>query len=497
VLGVPETRYLKSGDVHLAYQVVGDGSRDLVFLSSWDMAIDFLWDEPSQVQFFSQLAGFRRLILFDKRGSGASDSVSLEAMPTLESWVDDVRAVMDVVGSEQADILACTFTGPLAVLFAATHPERTSALVLAHTYPRSRVAPDYPSGLSDEEVESSLAEIEQTWGTGDSLNFYAPSVAGDARLQAWWNRCARLSLSPATAAAFSRMMIDSDVRSILPSIQAPTLIVQPITRTDMILDAGRYMVEHIPTAKLLEVEGEDIVPWLTHGLADDIEEFLTGVRRQSDPDRFLTTVVFTDFVGSTRQAAQLGDRRWRRVLDEYEVLVDRLVTGYHGRRIKSTGDGTLATFDGPARAIRFAQTLAESVRDLGVRLRSGVHTGEIERRGDDIAGIAVHIGQRVSAVADADEVLVSRTVVDLVAGSGIARRTRSERRARNLAPLRSQPLTLPHMHNCRSALVTARDRALCADGYAPPRSGPHHADLHRHCLLGGNARCLGSTGAQP
>ena len=419
VLGAPETRYVESGGVHLAYQVVGDGARDLVYVSSWDTAIDFLWDEPSQIQFFTQLADFRRLILFDKRGTGASDSVSLAAMPTLESWVDDLRAVMDGVGSEQADILACTFTGPLAVLFAAMYPERTSALVLVHTFPRYRIAGDYPSGFPDEAVEETLAAVEQTWGTGEILGLYAPSLADDLRLQRWWNRCARLSLSPASACAFTRMMMDSDVRSVLPSIQAPTLIVQPRSRADMILDAGRYMLEHIPNAKLREVDGEDLLPWLTHGLAGEIEEFMTGVRRRVDPDRFLATVVFTDFVGSTQRAAQLGDRRWRDLLDEYELLVDRLAAQYQGRRVKSTGDGTLATFDGPARAIRFAQTLAESVQDVGLQLRCGVHTGEIERRGEDVAGIAVHIGQRVSALADGGEVLVSRTVVDLVAGSGI------------------------------------------------------------------------------
>ena len=424
-MAIPETRYVKSGDVHIAYQVVGDGPRDLVFLSSWDVAIDFLWDEPSQIQFFEQLASFSRLILFDKRGTGASDSVSLEAMPTLESWVDDVRLVMDTVGSERAAILACTFTGPLAVLFAATCPERTTALVLAHTFARYRFAPDYPTGEPDEMLEEFLAGVEEEWGTGDPLLLYAPSLAGDQRLRRWWNRCARLSLSPAAALAFTRMMLESDVRSILSSIQASTLVIQSLDRPEMSA-ASRYLVEHISTARLLETEGSDILPWLNDTLAGDIEEFLTGVRRHSDSDRVLATVVFTDLVGSTQRAAELGDRRWRGILDDYEAVVDRLVARFQGRCIKSTGDGTLATFDGPARAVRFAQTLRESVRDLGLDLRSGVHTGEIERRADDVAGIAVHIGQRVLALADSGEVLVSRTVVDLVAGSGIDFRDRGE-----------------------------------------------------------------------
>jgi class 3 adenylate cyclase len=419
VLTAPETRYVKSGDVHVAYQIVGDGPRDLVFLSSWDLAIDFLWDEPSQLRFFERLASFSRVILFDKRGSGASDSVSLDAMPTLESWVDDVRLVMDAVGSEQAAIVACTFTGPLAVLFAATCPERTSALVLAHTFARFRFAPDYPSGHHDEEVDEILALVEREWGTGGLLSLYAPSLASDARLQRWWNRCQRLSLSPATALAFTRMMLDSDVRSILSSVQAATLVVQSLNRDPSASDFGRYLAEHIQTAQLLEVDGRDILPWMGDSLAGDIEEFLTGSRRRADSDRVLATVVFTDLVGSTKRAAELGDQKWREILDDYEALVDDLVVRFQGRCIKSTGDGTLATFDGPARAVRFAQTLRDSVRDLGLNLRCGVHTGEIERRANDVAGIAVNIGQRVSDLASSGEVLVSRTVVDLVAGSEI------------------------------------------------------------------------------
>ena len=425
VLSIPETRYVKSGDVHVAYQVVGDGPRDLVFLSSWDLAIDFLWDEPSQLRFFEQLASFSRVILFDKRGTGASDSVSLEAMPTLESWVDDVRLVMDAVGSEQAAIVACTFTGPLAVLFAATCPERTSALVLAHTFARFRAAPDYPSGQQDEEIDEILALVEREWGTGDLLSLYAPSLASDPRMQRWWNRCQRLSLSPATAVAFTQMMLDSDVRSILSSVQAATLVVQSLNR-DPGADFGQYLAEHIPTAQLLEREGNNILPWMVDSLAGEIEEFLTGSRRRADSDRVLATVVFTDLVGSTHRAAELGDQNWRGILDDYEALVDDLVVRFQGRCIKSTGDGTLATFDGPARAVRFAQTLRDSVHDLGLNLRCGVHTGEIERRADDVAGIAVHIGQRVSDLANSGEVLVSRTVVDLVAGSGIEFSDRGE-----------------------------------------------------------------------
>ena len=274
MIAIPETRYVKSGDVHIAYQAIGDGPVDLVYLSSWDLAIDFHWDEPSQVQFFEQLASFSRLILFDKRGTGASDSVSLDAMPTLESWVDDVQVVMDAVGSQKAAVLATTWTGPLAVLFAAACPERTSALVLAHTWARLRSAPDYPLGFS-ESVDEILALVEKEWGTGNIWAAYAPGLAGDDRLRRWWNRCARLSISPATAVAFTTMMANSDVRSVLTSIQAPTLVV---TTTDPLrAGLGRYLADHITAATFLSLEGPDNLPWLCHTLAGHIEEFVTGV----------------------------------------------------------------------------------------------------------------------------------------------------------------------------------------------------------------------------
>jgi class 3 adenylate cyclase len=424
VVATPETRYLKSDDVHIAYQLAGDGTQDLVYLSSWDFGIDCHWDEPSQLQFFGHLASLGRLVLFDKRGTGASDSVSLEAMPTLESWVDDVQVVMDHIGSERAAIVAPTWAGPLGILFAATCPERTSALVLIHTFARYRIAPDYPWGSTDERSAETLSFVEHQWGTGDLLTRYAPSLAQDDRLRRWYGRCNRQSISPATAVAFTKMNMNSDVRSVLPSIQAPTLVVygprDPLDRH------GQYLAAHIPNAKTVEVDTNDTLPWLSDTLAGDIEEFLTGARRAPDSDRILATVVFTDLVGSTQRAAALGDRRWRELLDQYDVLVERHIGQFRGRLIKSTGDGTLATFDGPARAVRFAQGLRDSVRGLGVDLRCGVHTGEIEVRGSDIGGLAVHIGQRVSAMAPPGEVLVSRTVVDLVAGSAINFNDRGE-----------------------------------------------------------------------
>jgi len=414
----PETRYAKSGDVHIAYQVLGDGPRDLVYLSSWDFAIDFHWDEPRQVQFFRQLASFSRVIFFDKRGTGASDSVSLDAMPTLESWVDDVRVVMDAVGSERAAVLTPTWAGPLAILFAATCPERTSALILVHIWARLRYAPDYPYGLPDERIDEIMSVIEKEWGTGNLWARVEPSLADDERLRRWWNRCHRLSISPATAVAFTTMMANSDVRSVLPVIQCPTLVVtgdHPFRPAAF----GHYLAQHIPDATCRVVEGSGTLPWLCDTLAGDIEEFLTGVRPVPESDRVLATVLFTDIVGSTERAAALGDRAWRALLDAHHEIARRQLERHRGREIEFVGDGLFATFDGPARAIRCAFAIMGAVRTLGLEIRAGLHTGEVELAGSAVRGIAVHIGARVAAEAGAGEVLVSSTVKDLVAGSGI------------------------------------------------------------------------------
>lgn len=415
----PETCYAKTSDgVHLAYQVLGEGPIDLVYLSSWDLAIDFHWDEPSQLKFFGELASFGRLILFDKRGTGASDTVSLEAMPTLESWIDDVLAVMDEVHCERAVIIATTMTGPLGVLFAATRPDRTSALVLHNTFARMRYAPDYECGNIDEALEETIEGAEAGWGTGDIWgSFYAPSIAGDERMRRWWNRCSRLSLSPASGLAFTRMMFDSDVRHVLPTIQMPTLVVTgSVPRR---VARARYLADNIPDAKLIEVPSADNLPWLNRSLASDIEEFVTGARRPAHSDRVLATVLFTDFVGSTPKLAEVGDEKWRQLLDEHDTIVARELDLHRGRMVNTTGDGVLATFDGPARAVRCAQAICEALRPLNIEIRAGLHTGEVEVRGDDIGGIAVHIAQRVSDLAGPSQVLVSRTVTDLVAGSGL------------------------------------------------------------------------------
>jgi len=425
VTDVPETRYAKTREgVHLAYQVLGDGPSDLIYLSDWDFAIDFQWEEPPQAQFFERLASFSRLILFDRRGTGASDTVSLVQMPTLESWVDDVDAVMDAVGSEQAAVMAETWAGPLAMLFAATHPERTSALVLVHTWARLRYAPDYPCGRSDSYIEDRIATVEREWGTGNIWATFAPSFSDDERLRQWWNRCNRLSISPAGAVAFTAMMADSDVRAVLPLIRVPCLVVTNENLEDAA--RGRYLVEHISGATAVQTTGRDRLPWLSDTLAGDIEEFLTGARRAPESNRVLATVLFTDIVASTEHATRLGDKAWAAVLDRHDAAIGRELARHRGRRVNPTGDGVLATFDGPARGVRCAQAIIDAVRPLGVDVRAGLHTGEVELRGDDIGGIAVHIGQRISSLAAPGEVLVSRTVTDLVAGSGLEFEDRGE-----------------------------------------------------------------------
>lgn len=425
VTPVPETRYAKTSEgVHIAYQVLGDGPIDLIYLSDWDFAIDFQWEEPIQARFFERLASFSRLISFDRRGTGASDTVSLAQMPTLESWVDDVEAVMDAVGSDRAAVMATTWAGPLAMLFAASRPERTSALVLTYTWPRLRYAPDYDCGRSDRRIEEVITQVEREWGTGNLWAVFAPSLADDERLQRWWNRCNRLSISPASAVAFTTMMANSDVRAVLPSIRVPCLVVTNENPSDAA--TGRYLAKHIDGAAFLQTKNHDRLPWLSDTLVGDIEEFLTGARRVSDPDRVLATVLFTDIVASTEHASRLGDRAWATVLDRHDAAIGHELTRHRGRRVNPTGDGVLATFDGPARGVRCAQAIIDAVRPLGIDVRAGLHTGEIELRGDDIGGIAVHIGQRISSLAAPGEVLVSRTVTDLVAGSGLEFEDRGE-----------------------------------------------------------------------
>jgi class 3 adenylate cyclase len=421
VIEVPETRYAKSGDVNIAYQVMGDGPFDLVHVPPFISNLELQWEDPAERRYFERLASFCRLIMFDKRGTGLSDRV---AVATLEERMDDLRAVMDAAGSERAAVYGGSEGGALSILFAATYPERVSALVLYGAYARFVWAPDYPDGVPEDVWADALPLVEASWGRGTGegpfVNALAPSLANDPVFQKAYGRWERLSASPGAAIAILRMIHDLDVRHLLGTIRVPTLVVHR-TADPTHAVGSRYLGTHIDGARVVELPGDQYYPHLgdQESILGEIEEFLTGIRPVPVPDRSLATVLFTDIVSSTQRAATLGDDAWTRILDQHDSLAAREVDRHRGRRIKTTGDGMLATFDGPARGVRCAQAICQAVRSLGIEVRAGLHTGEIELRGADVGGIAVHIGQRVSALAAPSEVVVSSTVKDLVAGSGI------------------------------------------------------------------------------
>lgn len=416
---VPTTRYAKSGEVHIAYQVTGEGERDLVLVPGWVSHIEYAWEEPGYSDYLRRLASFSRLILLDRRGTGLSDRVA--ELPSLEQQMDDVRAVMDAVGSERAALFGQSEGGPMCMMFAATHPLRTSALVLYGTFARLMRAPDYPIGIPAEAAEKFLDRIEQSWGTSFSADHFAPSLAGNDNFRRSWARFERFAVSPAGMKALMRIIYATDARDVLSVIQSPTLILHRTADRVARVEGGRYLAERIQGSKYVELPGMDHFPFVgdTDAILGEVQEFLTGVRHRPEPDRILATVMFTDIVGATQTAAALGDRRWRELLDSHHTVVREQLAQYRGREIDTAGDGFLAAFDGPARAIRCACAIVRAVRRLGVEIRAGLHTGECEVMGDKLSGIAVHIGARVASVAGSGEVLVSRTVKDLVAGSGI------------------------------------------------------------------------------
>ena len=417
---LPQTRYAKSGDVNIAYQVLGQGPPDLVLIPGWVSNIEIFWEEPAVVRFFTRLASFSRLILFDKRGTGLSDRVA--EMPNLETRMDDARAVLDTVGSERAALFGYSEGGVLCALFAATYPNRASALIMHGSYARLTAAPDYPWGLNEQERSAFVDQAVREWGAPIGIDMRAPSMATDERFRQWWARFLRLSASPAAFATLSHMNADMDIRQVLPAIRVPTLILHSVNDRNLDVRGSRYLAERIPGAKLVELSGPDHVPWLSDAdiVVDEVEEFLTGARHAPEPERVLATVMFTDIVGASERAAGLGDRRWHDLLDSHHALIRRQLNHFRGREIDTAGDGFLATFDGPARAVRCASTISDGVRSLGIEVRAGLHTGECEMMGDKLAGIAVHIGSRVAALARPGEVLVSSTVKDLVAGSGLS-----------------------------------------------------------------------------
>jgi class 3 adenylate cyclase len=415
----PTTRYARAGEVHIAYQTVGDGPIDLVYIPPQLQQVEHLWAEPRVAAFFERLARFSRLILLDRRGTGLSDPIA--SATTLEDQMEDVTAVLDAVGSEQAALFAQSEGAAMAALYAATHPERTRALILYAGMARMTGAPGYEWPGTPEEREQRIADIFARWGTGERLALIAPSAAGDEALRRWFARLERLSASPGSLRLLIDIAGETDVRDVLPSIAAPTLVLH--RRDDPVIDVrhSRYLAEHIPGARYVELEGSDNLLVVGDGdrILAEVERFLTGTHTPPEPDRVLATVMFTDIVASTETAARLGDRAWRELLARHDELSRAQLARFRGRAVKSLGDGFLATFDGPARAIRCALELREAVRELGVELRAGLHTGECEAIGEDVGGLAVHIGARVGTLAAPREVLVSNTVKDLVVGSGI------------------------------------------------------------------------------
>ena len=418
----PETRYTKVGDVHIAYQVVGDGPIDLVVVPGWVSHLEVqYWEEPIVSRFFEHLASFSRLILFDKRGTGLSDRVAPNALPTIEERMEDVHAVMDVVGSGKAGVFGISEGGAMCALFAATYPERVSALIMSGCFPRWIRSEDYPWAPTREDHEAAFAAYERHWGTSIGFKTVAPSVADDERCNNWWARNLRMGASPADGINLYRMNIEIDIRPILSTIQVPTLILH--RKGDRLIDIGnsKYMASRIRDAKYVELEGVDHLPWFGDAVAplSEIQEFLTGARPDIDKERVLATVLFADVVDSTTQAAKLGDARWRDRLEGFYQVAHQQLDRFRGELVNTTGDGVIALFDGPARAVRCALALCTESHTAGTDVRVGIHIGEVEKMAEDIGGIAVHIGARIMARADPGSVLVSSTVKDIIAGAGI------------------------------------------------------------------------------
>lgn len=417
-----KTKYTKSEGVNIAYQVVGDGPLDLVVVPGWVSHLEVqYWEEPTIARFFERLAGIGRLILFDKRGTGLSDRVAPGGLPTLEQRMEDVHAVMNAVGSSRAAVFGISEGGPMCALFAATYPQRVSALIMSGSYAKWIKDVDYPWAPTRAEHEAAFSAYERHWGTAIGFKTVAPSVADEERYRNWWARNLRLGASPAEGIALCRMNIEIDIRAILPTIQVPTLILH--RRGDRLIkvENSRYMASRIPGAKYVELEGVDHLPWFgdANAAISEIQEFLTGVRPTEEHDRTLATVLFTDIVGSTERAAGIGDARWRDQLESYYQRIRRELARFRGTLINTTGDGVLATFDAPARAVRCAIALSREAKTIGMDARAGIHTGEVQKMEAQIGGLAVHIGSRIMASAGPGEVLVSSTVKDITAGSGL------------------------------------------------------------------------------
>jgi class 3 adenylate cyclase len=420
----PRTRYANCDGLDVAYQVLGEGPVDLLLYTGGTVPIDCMDEEPSLARFQRRLASFSRIIRFDRRGVGLSDRGSASTPPTTEQWVDDAIAVLDAVDSERAAVFAPFLDSPEGLVLAATHPERVSSLVVVNGGARFKWAPDYPSGVPQSDVDTLIrlgAEPDAVEQGYDTLAGVAPSVVGDPAFRAWWDRAGNLGATPAMARAIQRARFEIDVRGVLPTIRVPTLVLQRADSPALDVGHGRYLAGHIGDTRLVELPGADLLYWVgdTGEMLDEIEEFLTGVRGGSGVERVLATVLFTDIVGSTDRAALIGDQRWRDLLDRHDQAVRAQIERFRGRAVKTTGDGFVATFDSPGRAIASALAIRDTLKAFDIGVRAGIHSGEIEVRGNDVAGMAVHIGARVSSLAGPGEVLVSSTVKDLVAGSSV------------------------------------------------------------------------------
>jgi class 3 adenylate cyclase len=429
VAEAPDTRYARTSDgLYIAYQVEGTGPVDLLEVGNGtNFSIDATAEQPRWQAYVDRLASFARVIRFDFRGIGLSDPLGSSDPPTVEQWATDALAVLDAEQLTQVSVLGVSHGGLAALLLAATHPERVQALVIANGYASLVRSDDYPVGVParvhDRFVE---AVLQPSGGVADDLPLMAPGMVSDATFAAWWRRAGHRGASPAMAQAVWRAA-STDVRSILPSLRVPTLVLHAGGDQFVRIGHGRYLAEHIPDARYVELDTADHVPWASDAdVAGEIEEFLTGERRPVPTDRLLATVLFTDIVQSTEQASALGDRAWKERLELHDRALDRQLARFGGHLVTRTGDGALATFDGPGRAVQCATAIREAMHQLGLELRAGLHTGEIERRGDEVSGIAVHLAQRVQSVAQPGEILVSRTVVDLVVGSGLSFSARGE-----------------------------------------------------------------------
>jgi class 3 adenylate cyclase len=422
----PRTLYAKSGDVQLAYQAIGEGPRDVVLVLDWASHLEAVWEQPFIQDFIGSVNRYARVLWFDMRGVGLSDRV-VDHVGATEEWMEDVFAVMDAAGSERATLIAHGHGVQMALMSAATHPDRVDSLVLMNGFARFSRADDYPAGMPTEAAQRLLDRIAETWGTGIMAGPLGPSVASDPGIQEWYGRVERFAATPGTAIAKMRAILDLDVRKVLPLVGAPTLVVASRDGTFVRAAHGRYLAEHLPNARLLERDRADHWPLPEPDLLGAIEEFVTGTRSSDgEDDRALMTVLFVDVAGSTERASEIGDRRWRETLERFEETVRRSLAMHRGVLVSRAGDGILATFDGPARAVRCAGDIRDAIRVTGLEVRCGLHTGEVTRRNGDVAGIAVHIGARVSSAASPGEVLVTRTVRDLVAGSGIVFAARGE-----------------------------------------------------------------------